>query len=221
MSFVRPSRNGGKAFVAAVLAQDAAAIAERDADITRRTRLEVAKLRAQAEAEGRAAGEAAARAAMAPQEAALGQAAAALAAAAAQLTAPLAHMEHELAALVTELGFLLARHIAGAELTANPDAMQTLVTRLLAEAASERSPTQTLIIHLNPADIPSLTPHIPATAATLAPDPTITPGGARAELTTPDGDPLNKTEWDATLPGRFNTIRTSLGLPDTTGSTGA
>ena len=39
-------------------------------------------------------------------------------------------------------------------------------------------------------------------------------GGARVELLWPDGDPVNRTEWDATLPSRLAAVAASLGLPE-------
>jgi len=49
-------------------------------------------------------------------------------------------------------------------------------------------------------------------AAQLIADDKIAPGGARVEIITPDGDPVDKIEWDATMHGRLETIRTALGL---------
>lgn len=211
MSFV--TRGRGKTFVEAVLSQDAATIAAQEADITRRVRQEVSRLRDKAEAEGRAKGEAEARAAMAPQLAALQSALAALNDAWGQLVAPLAAKEHDLAELVTELSFVLARHITGVDSTTNPAALQSLVTRLIAEAAAERGPRQTLLLRLNPADHAHLSTVIPRETANLLADDAITQGGARIEIVTPEGDPIDKIEWDATLDGRLDTIRTSLSLP--------
>jgi len=211
MSFV--TRGRGKTFVEAVLSQDAATIAAQEADITRRVRQEVARLRDKAEAEGRAKGEAEARAAMAPEAAALQSALAALNAAWAQLAAPLADKEHDLAELVTELSFVLARHITGVDSATNPAALQNLVTRLIAEAATERGPRQTLLLRLNPADHTHLSTVIPRETANLLADEAIAQGGARIEIITPEGDPIDKIEWDATLDGRLDTIRTSLSLP--------
>jgi flagellar assembly protein FliH len=210
MSFVTVSR--AKNFLDAVLSQDAAASAEREAEITRRVRSEVTKLRDKTEADARAAGEEAARAGMAPQAAALDLALHALNAACAQLTAPLAQKEHEIAELVTELAFLLARHIIGQEASANPGALQNLVTTLLAEAAAERGPRQTLLIRVNPADHTSLSAHIPPEAASLLADAQIAPGGALIELITPDGDPHDKITWDATIQGRLETLRQALAI---------
>jgi flagellar biosynthesis/type III secretory pathway protein FliH len=211
MSFV--TRGRGKTFVEAVLSQDAATIAAQEADITRRVRQEVSRLRDKAEAEGRAKGEAEARAAMEPQAAALQTALAALNDAWGQLAAPLAAKEHDLAELVTELSFVLARHITGVDSSTNPEALQNLVTRLIAEAATERGPRQTLLLRLNPADHAHLSTVIPRETANLLADDAITQGGARIEIITPEGDPIDKIEWDATLDGRLDTIRTSLNLP--------
>ena len=211
MSFV--TRGRGKTFVEAVLSQDAATIAAQEADITRRVRQEVSRLRDKAEAEGRAKGEAEARAAMEPQAAALQTALAALNDAWGQLAAPLAAKEHDLAELVTELSFVLARHITGVDSATNPEALQNLVTRLIAEAATERGPRQTLLLRLNPADHAHLSTVIPRETANLLADDAITQGGARIEIITPEGDPIDKIEWDATLDGRLDTIRTSLNLP--------
>jgi flagellar assembly protein FliH len=211
MSFVTISR--GKAFVDAVLSLSAAEIAEREAEIARRVRQDVGRLRDRTEAEARAAGEAAARAALAPEQAALAAAASAFTQASAQLAAPLAQKEHEIAELVTELAFLLARHIIGAEASSNPASLQHLVTQLLAEAAAERGPRQTLLLRVNPADQAHLAAHIPAETASLLADANIAQGGALVEIITQDGDPIDKIEWDATLQGRLETIRQALALP--------
>jgi flagellar biosynthesis/type III secretory pathway protein FliH len=214
MSFVTRSR--GKDFVQAVLAQDAAIIAAQETEISRRVRVEVTRQRAQAEAAGRAQGEAEAREAMAPDAAALKTAIAALGVAWAQLAAPLAQKEHDLADLVTELSFLLARHITGTEAQTNPASLHGLVTRLIAEAAAERGPRQSLLLRLNPADHAHLSPLIPAETANLLADEKIVQGGALVEIIAPDGDPIDKIEWDATLKGRFTAIRDALSLPDST-----
>ncbi len=66
MSFVTVSRN--RNFVQAVLAPDAAAIAAQEAEIQRRVKQEVAKLRDTVMAEAKAAGEEATRAALMPQQ---------------------------------------------------------------------------------------------------------------------------------------------------------
>lgn len=209
MSFVTISRN--KSFVQNVLSQDAAEIAAREAEIARRVRQEINKLRAAAETEARAAAEGASRAAMAPREAALDSAATALREAAAQLTAPLAQKERDLAELAVELAYLLARHISlGAD--AGQDSLHTLVATLLDEAAAERGARQMVRLRLNPADQLQLEGKIPPETALLVADEKITPGGAMVEIVTPDGDPVDKIEWDATLHGRLETIRAGLGL---------
>ncbi len=214
MSFVTVSEVRNKAFVQTVLAQDMADLAAQDAEITRRARQEAAKLREKAEAEGREAGLQTALAEAAPLRAALTSAAGALQTATAQLAAPLAQKEHELAGLVTELAFLLARHIIGAEAGRNTAGLQTLVTTLLEEAAAARGPRQSLRILLNPADHAEITPLLGPQAAQLIADDNIAPGGALAELSNPDGDPLDKIEWDATLQGRAEAIRNALGLAE-------
>jgi len=214
MSFVTISRN--KAFVQSVLSQDAAEIAAQEAEIARRVRQEVAKLREAAEAEAREAGEAAVRAVMAPRTAALETVIAAVQEAATQLIAPLAQKERDLAELAVELAYLLARHISlGADAgPANQQGggLQTLVTKLLDEAGSERGARQILRLRLNPADQLQLDGKFPPETAQLVADEKIAPGGACVEIVTPDGDPVDKIEWDATLHGRLETIRAGLGL---------
>ncbi len=214
MSFVTVTSGRGKTFVQAVLAQDAASLAETEAEIARRVRQEVSRLREKAEAEARAGAEAQLHAAMEQRAAALHTAAAALQSAWAQLAAPLAQKERDLADLVTELSFLLARHITGVEAQTNPASLQSLVTRLIAEAAAERGPRQTLLLRLNPADHAHLLPLIPAESASLLADETVAQGGALVEILATDGDPLDKIEWDASLPGRLETIRAALSLPN-------
>jgi len=209
VSFVTISRN--KAFVQNVLLQDVAEAAAREAEIARRVRQEVAKLREAAVAEGRAAGDAASRAVMAPRAAVLETSIAALQEAAGQLVTPLAQKERDLAELSVELAFLLARHISlGADTGAGN--LQGLVTKLLEEAAAERGARQILRLRLNPADHMQLEGRIAPEAAQLIADDKIAPGGARVEIITPDGDPVDKIEWDATMHGRLETIRTALGL---------
>lgn len=213
MSFVTVSSSRNKAFVQAVLSQDSASIAAQEAEIARRVRLEVSKLREKAEAETRAAMEEAARAALAPQTEALSSACAALSEVWAQIAAPLAQKERDLAELVTELSFLLARHIIGAEAASNPAGLQNMVIRLLEEAAAERGPRQSLVLRVNPVDHAHLIAHVPADTASLLADEKIAQGGALVEIIAPDGDPLDKIEWDATLAGRLETIRNALALP--------
>ncbi|NNM56475.1 FliH/SctL family protein [Acidocella sp.] len=213
MSFVTASRGRAKTFVQAVLAQDTASLAETEAEIARRVRQEVARLREKSESEARAEAETQIRAAMEPQAAALTAAIAALQAAWAQLAAPLAQKERDLADLVTELSFLLARHITGVESQTNPASLQSLVTRLIAEAAAERGPRQSLLLRLNPADHAHLLALIPAETASLLADETVAQGGALVEIIAPDGDPLDKIEWDASLASRLETIRAALALP--------
>ena len=164
MSFVTVSRNRNKAFVQTVLSQDASEIAAQEAEIARRVRQELAKLRGQVEAEARSGAEAAAEVALAPRLAALESAMASVQAASAQLLVPLGQKEQDLAELSIELAFVLARH------KISRDAVQFLA------------------------------------------DDKIAPGGAMVEIMTPDGDPVDKIEWDATLPGRFGTVRAALGL---------
>jgi flagellar biosynthesis/type III secretory pathway protein FliH len=209
VSFVTISRN--KRFVQTVLSQDAAEIAAQEAEIARRVRQEVAKLREQAEAEARNLGEAAALAAMAPRLAALNSSVEAVQAAAAQLAAPLAHKERDLAGLAVELAFLLARHIS---LGGEAGALHGLVDKLLDEAAAERGARQNVRLRLNPADHLQLEGRIDSEAAALIADDKIAQGGAVVEIVTQDGDPVDKVEWDATLHGRLETIRVALGLPD-------
>jgi flagellar assembly protein FliH len=213
MSFVKLSNIRNQAFVQTVLAQETADLAAQEAEIARRVRQEVAKLREKAEAEGHAAGATAAQAAAAPVQAALNHAVAALQEAAGQLTAPLGQKERDLAALATELAFLLARHIIGAEAGSNVEGLHNLVMKLLEEAAAERGPRQSLKLRLSPADHAQLAPFIAPETAELLADDKIAPGGAMVELVSPEGDPLDKIEWDATLQGRADSIRNALGLP--------
>ena len=213
MSFVTVSRTRGKTFVQAVLAQDTATLAETEAEIARRVRQEISRLREKAESEARAEAQAQIRAAMEPQAAALQSAAAALQAAWAQLAAPLAQKERDLADLVTELSFLLARHITGVEAATNPANLQSLVTRLISEAAAERGPRQTLLLRLNPAAHAHLLPLISPEPARLLADEAVAQGGVLVEIIAPDGDPLDKIEWDASLTGRLESIRAALTLP--------
>jgi|GEM_PF-2322989 len=216
MSFVRPSRGrrepGGvsEKFVQAVLSQDAAEMAAREAEISRRVRQELGKLRAAAEAAGRAEGEAAAQAALAQQTAALAQAAAALGHAAAELAAPLAGREAALGDLVLELALTVAAHITGVTAPA-PAHLQALIMRLLAEAAAERPPGHTIVVRISPADHAAVAGLIPPATASLLADAGIAAGGAVVEILAPDGDRRAATTWDATVAGRFKNLAAMLG----------
>jgi flagellar assembly protein FliH len=214
MSFVIANRERGKNFVQAVLANEAAALAEKEAEINRRVRQEITKLRAAAEAEGHKAGYEAGLAAMEPEREAMTQAIRALREAYTQLATPLAEKQTDLAELVTDLSFTLATHIIGVEATSNPHALQTLLDKLLAEAAAERTPKQSLLVRLNPSDHVRIAPNLHIENTHLLPDAAISPGGAIAELFNPAGDPLDKIEWNATVEGRISAVRSALGLGD-------
>lgn len=211
MSFLlipRDKPRGGMAPGLAAPAVDEA----REAEIAQAAGLEVARLRHAAQEEGRAAGEAAGRAGMEMQAAALAQAAQALTAAWRQLAAPLASTERDLADLVLDFAYEIARHLVGVEAAANPAGLKDLVTRLIQEAAAERGPRQSLVVRLHPADHAAIAPVLALDAAHLLADAAITQGGALVEIIAPDGDKLDKTEWDATIEGRLGAMRLALAL---------
>jgi flagellar assembly protein FliH len=173
----------------------------------------VAGLRAKAEAEGRANGETAGRqAAQSEASAGLSTAVQALNAAWSQLAAPLAQKEQDLAELVTDLSFELARHIVGAEVSANSDSLKSLVAKLILEAAAERQPRQSIVVRLNPADHALLSPVMQLNDGHMMADAAISRGGAIVEIVAPGGDPNNKIEWDATIGARIESIRAALAL---------
>jgi flagellar assembly protein FliH len=221
MSFVVKPRRRAKSGLSADLADAAVAIdvaddaldAEMQAEIAQQVQREVARLRAQAEAEGHAEGaEEGHRAAQAQAAAALESAVAALREAWTQLAAPLARKEHDLAELVTELSFALARHMVGVEVNANAESLETLVAQLIREAASERGPRQSIVVRLNPADHALLQPVTQIEEVHLLSDAAISRGGALVEIIAPDGDPVDKIEWDATIETRIASIQEALAL---------
>ena len=210
MSFVLVPRRSVNVLAPEVLGPDTAAP---EADIAQRVRHEVARLRAQAEAEGRAQGEAEGRSAAQAQAAeGLEAAIAALRDAWSQLAAPLVQRERDLAELVTDLSLALARHIVGVEVNASADSLKTLVARLISEAESERSPRQSIVVRLNPADHALLDPVTHIENAHLLADAAISRGGALVEIIAPDGDPIDKIEWDATIETRIGEIQAALAL---------
>jgi flagellar assembly protein FliH len=183
------------------------------AEVAAQVAREVALLRAEAQAQGRAEGEAAGRAAQeALAAAALAPAVAALQESCAQLAAPLAQQQEALAGLVTDLAFSLCRHILGVEVKTNAAALTALVTRLIAEAAAERQARQSIVIRVNPQDQAWLQPVMAIENAHLLGDAAISRGGAMVELIAPDGDPVDKIEWDATLETRLAAVQEALGL---------
>jgi flagellar biosynthesis/type III secretory pathway protein FliH len=175
---------------------------------------EIARLRGAAEAEGRAegarAGQEAGRAETASQAA---PAIKALQEAWTQLGAPLREREQEVAGLVTDLAFQLARHVIGVEVSLNAEGLRVLVTQLLQEAAAERTAQQRITVRLNPADHAVLEPLLVIEDGKLRPDPAISRGGAMVELSAPEGDPLNRIEWDARIEARIEAVRAALDLP--------
>ncbi len=182
--------------------------------IEERAEEQVRQLRGAAEAEGRARGEAAARtlAESAPQRQAedIATALQAFAAAAEQLTAPLARKERDLAALVVELGFSLARHLLGQEVSLNSQSIRGIVDALLAEAVEERSAGQGIIVRLNPTDHAVIAPHVEIDRVHMLADAQVARGGSLIELLAADGDPVNKVEWDATIETRLRELRLAL-----------
>jgi flagellar assembly protein FliH len=187
--------------------------------VARRVSDEVARLRAAAEAEGRAAGTQAGHAAAQAETASLAAPAIkALQEAWSQLDAPLRQREHDVAALVTDLAFELARHIVGVEVKANAESLRALVTQLLQEAAAERTSKQSIVVRLNPVDHAVLAPLLVLEEGRLTADPAIGRGGAMVELIAPEGDPLDRIEWDASIEARLASVRTALGLRDEDGA---
>ncbi|WP_298215975.1 FliH/SctL family protein [Acidocella sp.] len=212
MSFVRASRQR-ETSVQHVLTADTAELAARDAEVQRRVKQEVARLRESVMAEAKAAGEMAAQEQMALSQAALAQALSALAEAQRQMEAPLAVLEDHLAELCVEMAFLLARHIAGGESGSARAELAGLVKRLLHDAAAEAGPGQTLLLRLNPADAARLQPALAGREVKIIADDAISPGGALVEMRNAAGDPLDRTEWDARLENRLAAIRAALDLP--------
>lgn len=190
-----------------------------NADISARVKREVARLRAQAEAEGRQHGERQGRAAArAETQAALQSAVSAFQQARRQLEAPLAALEDSIAEMVVDLAFLLARHIIGVEVKAGNAGVRALVAQLVREAEAERSPGQSIVVRLHPDDEKTMeTQDRPENTRIIA-DATISRGGAVVEIILPEGDPIEKIEWDATIEARLAALRDSLALRDDGGA---
>jgi flagellar assembly protein FliH len=218
MSYLVVPRRGDSAGSPNISALDPA-MEDRRRSIAAEVAAAVASLRAQAEAEGRAKGEAAGRQdAQAQASAGLSTAVTALREAWSQLAAPLAQKEHDLAELVTDLSFELARHIVGAEVSANAGSLKSLVAKLILEAAAERQPRQSIVVRLNPEDHVLLSPAIQLDDGHLMADAAIARGGAIVEIVAPGGDPNDKIEWDATIGARIESIRAALALHSGTGA---
>ena len=73
-------------------------------------------------------------------------------------------------------------------------------------------------MRLNPADHAVLAPLLVLEEGRLTADPAIGRGGARVELIAPEGDPLDRIEWDASIEARLAAVRTALGLRDEDGA---
>jgi len=188
-----------------------ATLVEIEEEISRRVRHEVSRILPKVEAEAVARGEAEGRAELAQEHNALASALLTLKETAGQLAAPLAKKEADLAELVIELAFILAHHVIGVEVSTRPASLLKLVNEVIAEATDEKSPRQSIILRLNPADYAHLRPLISEDVAIIEPSESIAQGGAVVEIVSPDGDPFNKVEWDATLRSRIGHLRDALG----------
>ena len=89
-----------------------------------------------------------------------------------------------------------------------------LVTRLLEEAASERTAQQRIVVRLHPTDHAVLEKLLVLEQGGLTPDP-------RDQSRRGDGGadragrrPLNRIEWDASIEARVASVRAALGLRD-------
>jgi flagellar biosynthesis/type III secretory pathway protein FliH len=211
MSFVTVTAK--KAFVEAVLEEQAQVRAAQAAEVERRVAAEIARLRDAAEARGRAEGHEAREAELAETAAALDAAVAAVRDMAGQLAAPLARKEQEVGDLVMELAFLLARHMLGGA-PGDKKSLQRLLTKMLAEASQERGPRQNILVRVNPVDHARLAGAFEGADVNLLADGAITAGGAKLEIFAADGDPLDQVEWDATIEGRAAAMRAALMLPE-------
>jgi len=192
--------------------EELAAEAARRAEIDAAVAAEVARRRGVAEEEGRQAGEAAGRAALAAREVELRDAAAALKIACRQLAAPLAEKEHDLAELVMDMAMELARHVVGVEVAANPAGLRALLEKLLVEAAAERGAKQSVVVRVNPADEALIDAKLLGEDVHLLADAAVTVGGAKVEIVSPQGDRLEKSEWDATIEARIGALKEALRL---------
>ncbi len=192
---------------------NSAVLAEQNTPIDELVRREIAKLRTQAEADGREMGLIEGRKAGREEAtAALLNATQSLHEACSQLAAPLANKERDLATLVTDLAFELARHIIDTEVTASVGSLEKLLTKLIQEAAAERTSGQNILVRLNPADYATITSLSVIEGVNLLADIKISRGGALLEIFNPDGDASDKITWDATLEARTESIHTALGL---------
>jgi flagellar assembly protein FliH len=90
--------------------------------------------------------------------------------------------------------------------------VKALVDGLIAEAAQARAAQQSIIVRLHPADHAVLATAVTLEHAHLLADTQVQRGGAVVELIAPDGDPIDKVEWDARIETRLETVRTTLGL---------
>ena len=70
-----------------------------------------------------------------------------------------------------------------------PESLRALVTRLLQEAAAERTSQQRIVVRLNPTDHAVLEKLLVLEDGKLTPDPAISRGGAMVELSRAGGRP--------------------------------
>ncbi|WP_459696813.1 FliH/SctL family protein [Acidisoma sp. C75] len=169
-----------------------------------------AVVEAEAEARGAATAEREATRLRLAQETQMEQAMRTIGAIQAELAAPLAQKERALADLVVDLGFRLARHLLLQEVSLSQASVQAVVERVLQQAVHERTHEQSIVVHAHPSDEAALAHLCQADRITLLADEAVQRGGARIELVTTDGDPINKVEWDAEIGSRLEELRQAL-----------
>lgn len=179
-------------------------------EIQRRVQSQLAQLQQTTMDAARAAAEEAARMALLKLEEQLQQALSALQAANAQLAAPFAQKEQDIAELVLDMAFQVARHLTGEHNTQDQSSLLALITKLLIEASAERTTRQSMIVRLHPSDLSTLKDKLPQADIDLVADTSLSPGDAFVELALKDGDPLDKTEWDARLGSRLEALRNAV-----------
>lgn len=179
-------------------------------EIQRRVQLEIAQIRQATIEEAKLAGIQAANAAAHLLETELKQALSALKEASAQLVLPLARKEQELTELVLDMAFQLTRHMTGVQAAQDRETLSALITSLLHEAKAAQTPQQRLILRLHPSDISTLKDKLTETDLDLTADAGLSPGDAVVELVMVNGDPLDKTAWDARLQSRLEALHQAL-----------
>jgi flagellar biosynthesis/type III secretory pathway protein FliH len=210
MSYVRSLKRRG--FIEAVVRHDHADMAEREADLERRVKLEVGRLREMAFAEGWASGETAAKASYLERKSEVARLQAILEKVIAEFSRPLQVLRDDIADFITECSSDIARHVVSCGLEREVSLRQVVGEILNEIDESDVKRIGVTEIRVNPDDVAFLGGIVGDQSVKVIGDNVILPGGVLVEIIPMDGDSRNRVGWDALIETKFELFRQALGI---------